>query len=182
MRGVRHARDGEGAVVAGDADARGRDELADCEAVGRSGLNGGGAGTGGASAGCGESRDASDVSKLRAGGNGDDGESAVIGADRDTREGHGLAGGKAVRRGGGDGDEETIFGGASGRVGDGDSGWLGGAAGARDYRRDHVFVNNGWTGAGTYLAHAVEIGVVELTREIVAGLAVTDGEIFAAEK
>src|SRR6266446_4822303 len=66
MYGVRHAGDGECAVVAGYANARGGDELADDESVGRGGLNRRVGRRGGASAGCRESGRASDVGELRA--------------------------------------------------------------------------------------------------------------------
>ncbi len=86
-----------------------------------------------------------------------------------------------MRCAGGDGDEEAVFAGAVGAGGNGHGGGLRCAVGAGDDGDDDIFVDDGRARAGTALAHAIEVGVVELARQIVAGAAVADGEVFAAE-
>ena len=84
--------------------------------------------------------------------------------------------------GGGDSDEETVFSGAGGASGDGDGSGLRGAGGACGDGDNYVFIDDSWAGAGTALTDAIEIGVVVLAREVDAGFAVADGEIFAAKE
>ena len=87
-----------------------------------------------------------------------------------------------MRGSGGDGNEKTVFGGSVWAGGNGHGGGLGGAVRARGDRDDYIFVHDCGTGARAALADAVEIRVVVLAREVVAGFAVTYGEILAAEK
>jgi hypothetical protein len=63
-----------------------------------------------------------------------------------------------------------------------DRGGLRRAAGARGNGHDHVFIDNHGPCAGAALADTVEIRVVELARQVVAGYSVADGEVFPAEK
>ena len=84
--------------------------------------------------------------------------------------------------GGCDRNEKTVFSGAAGTGGNGDSGGLRSAVGACSDRDDHVFIDDRWPGAGAALTDAVEIRVIELAGEIVAGFSVADSEVFPAEK
>ena len=164
MRGVWHGGNGERAVVTRDTDAGGGDELADDESVRDCGLYGGRGGCGGAAAAGGQSGCAGDVGELRVAGSGDHGECAVVAGDGDACDGNGLSGGKSVRRAGGDGYEKTVFRCAAWTCGNGDGCGLRCAGGAGDDRDDYVFVDHGWSRAGTALANAIEIGVVILAR------------------
>src|SRR2546423_9563733 len=140
------------------------------------GLNRGGRGSRGAASGCGEARSSGDISELRAAGNRDDGKRAVVRGDADAGEGHGITGAQAVRGRGSYGDEKTVFRGAIGASGDSDSRRLRRAAGARDDGDDHVFVDHSRPRAGSTLADTIEIGVIELPRQIIAYATVTDGQ------
>src|SRR5689334_2425266 len=182
MCGVWNGGDRESSVVARDADAGSSDKLAHNEAVRRGSLNRSGGGCGCAASGGGKSGSAGDVSDLRGRRYGNNRKCTVVATNADSCDGDGLSGGDAVRGGGGDGDEETVFGGAVWTGGDRDGGGLRRAVGARDDRDDDVFVDDGGAGSGAALTDAIEIRVVELPREIVAGFAVADGEVFAAEK
>ena len=86
VRGVGHAGDLECAVVTGDADSRGGDELANGQSVRGGRLNGGGCRSGGSTAGGCESRCACDVGELRAAQNRDDWKRAVVAGDADARD------------------------------------------------------------------------------------------------
>jgi len=114
-------------------------------------------------------------------GRGDYRECAVISGDGDARDGDGLSGREAVCRAGSDGDEKTVFGCAGGAGGDGDRGGLRRSGGTGGHRDDHVFVDYRGCAAGAGLADAIEIAVVILAWEVVAGAAVADGQIFPAE-
>src|SRR5260370_2831755 len=118
MRRVRHAGDGKCAVVSGDANARGGDELAEDEAVGYGGLNRPRGGRSGASARCPASGWAGGGGGLAAGRYRDHRKRAVVTTDPDARDGHGLSRGKTVRCAGGDGDEKTVLASAVGAGGD----------------------------------------------------------------
>jgi hypothetical protein len=87
-----------------------------------------------------------------------------------------------VRRAGGDGDEKTVLRSAGGRCGDRDGGRLRGARGTGADGDLEIFFDGNGRGAGAALADAIEIGVVELAREVDAGFAVAEGQIFAAEE
>ena len=113
---------------------------------------------------------------------GNNGKRAVIAGDADSPDSDGLSGGKTVRGGGCDRNEETVFGCAAGAGGDRDRCWLSGTARTRGNGNDHVFIDNGRAGAGAALADAIEIRVVELARKVVAGFSVADSEVFPAEK
>ncbi len=78
MRSVWDGGDGKRAVVAGDGDSGGGDELSDDQSVRGAGLNCGRGGGGGACAAGGQSGGPGDIRKLRAAGRGDDWESAVV--------------------------------------------------------------------------------------------------------
>jgi len=82
---------------------------------------------------------------------------------------------EAMRGGGGDSDEETVSSGAVWAGGDCDGGGLSGAVGARGDGDDHVFVDDSWPCARAALADAIEIRVVILAREVIAGFAVAGG-------
>jgi len=182
VRGIGHGSDRERAVVTGYADAGGGYELTGDKSMRGGGLNRGRGRGRSATAGSGESGSAGDVGKLRGARHGDDGKGAVVSGDADSRDGCGLAGGEAVRGGGGDGYEKTVFSGASGTSGDRDGGGLRGAVGTGGDGDTYVFIDNRWAGSGAALADAVEIAVVVLAREVVAGFAVADGEVFPAEE
>ncbi len=182
VRGIGDAGDWERAVVTGYADAAGSYKLPGDEAMRSGGLNRRGGGGCGAAAGSGESGSAGDVGELRGARRGDDGKGAVVSGDADARNGQGLACGKAVRGGGGNGNEKTVFGGAVGAGGDRDGSGLRGAVGTGGDGNAHVFIDEGRTGSGAALADAVEIGVVVLARQVVAGFSVADGEVFPAEE
>ena len=152
------------------------------ESVCSGGLNRRSGRGGGATTGSSETRSARDVSKLRGARDGDDGKRAVIAGDADSRDGYELCGGKTVRDRCGDGNEKTIFGCTGGAGGDGNSCGLRSTVGTGGDGDNHVFVDDGWPGAGTALADAIEIGVVELARQIVARFSVADGQIFPAEE
>src|SRR6202042_1877095 len=127
MRRVGDAQDIEGAVVAGNGDARYGDELADAEAVRGERLNCCGGASRSSATGIREARRAGEVRELSAVQNGDDGKRAVVARDADTRDCDRLACGEAVSGGGGDGDEESVFAGSRGAREDRDSRGLGGA-------------------------------------------------------
>ena len=181
MRGIRDAGYGEGAVVSGDADASGGNELADYETMRRGGLDCCRGRCGSSSAGGGQAGGSGNVGELCAAGNRDDRECAVVAGDADSCDGYGLSGGEAVGGAGGDGDEEAVFAGSVGTGGDGYGGGLRCTIGTGDDGDVHVFVDDGGSGPGAALADTIEIGVVELARQVVPGAAVADGEIFAAE-
>jgi hypothetical protein len=101
-----------------------------------------------------------DVRELRGAWGRDHREGAVVAGDADAGDGDGLAGGKTVGRGGGDGDEKAVFDGA---------GWAG------DNRDQHVFVDNRGPAARAALAYTIEICVVVLARQVVTDLCVADG-------
>jgi hypothetical protein len=81
----------------------------------------------------------------------------------------------------GDGYEIAVLRRAGGAGGDGHCGGLRRARWARGDRDDYVFIDNGWACAGAGLADAIEIGVVILAWEVVAGAAVAYREVFPAE-
>ncbi len=182
VRGIRNGSNRKGAVVSRDTDAAGGHELTDDKTVRRDGLNRRGCGGRGASSRSGKSRSARNVGELRGGRCGDYGERAVVAGDADSRDGHGLARGKAVRGCRGDGDEETVFGGAVGARGNGDRSGLRCAVRTRGDRNKDIFIHGRGPRAGPALADAVEIRVIELAWQVVAGFSVADGQIFPAEK
>ena len=151
-------------------------------ARGRGGLNRRGGGSRGAAPGSSESRSAGNVGELRGRGNGDDGKCAVVAGNADASDGDGLPGREAVRGAGRDGNEESVFGGAVGASRNRRGCGLRCAVGARGDGNDHIFVDDGWPSAGAALADAVEIRVVVLARQIVAGFSVADGQVFPAEE
>ena len=87
-----------------------------------------------------------------------------------------------MRRSRGNRYEKTVFGCAGGTCGDRDSCWLRGTVRTSGDGNDHVFIDDGWPGAGAALADAIEIRVIELARQVVAGFSVADSEVFPAEK
>ena len=60
--------------------------------------------------------------------------------------------------------------------------WLCRAGGTGRDSDENIFVDDRWSSAGAALADAIEIGVVELAWEVVAGFSVADSEVFPAEE
>src|SRR5258708_30440554 len=182
MSGIGYGSDWECAVVTGYAYTGGGYELPDDKSMRGGGLDCRRCGCRRACAGSGESRGASDIGKLCGRRRRDDGKRAVVGGDADSRDSHGLSCGETMRGSGIDGYEKTVFGGAAGASGDRDGSGLRGPAWARGNGDDYIFIDNGGASAGAALADAIEIRVVELARQVVAGFAVADGQVLPAKK